>query len=196
MRIDVGRRRGRGPCIRNCSTSGGRVGLDLQAHGGAAAALADFLLDGLEQVFDFVVVDFVFAVAGDAEDGGVLDLHAGEQLRQVQADDGFQRREDVAACSAGSGTKRGSTAGTCTTANSFSACAGPLQQHGQVERLVEQVRKRMAGVDGQRRQHREDLAAKDFAQVLADPRRSGPSRPRRTMPSRSRAGSTSSCRQR
>ena len=50
--------RGRGRCIRNCSISGGRVGLDLQAHRGAAAALAHLFLDGLEQVLDFVVVDF------------------------------------------------------------------------------------------------------------------------------------------
>ena len=63
----------------------------------------------------------------------------------------------------GSGTKRGNTAGTCTTANSCSSCPRPLQQHRQVERLVQQVRERMAGVDGQRRQHREDFAPEDFA---------------------------------
>ena len=106
---------------------GGRVGLDLQPHGRAAAALAHLFLDGLEQVLDLVVVDLDVAVARDAEDGIVFDLHAGEQLRQVHADDGFQRREDVTrrlAGSAGSGTKRGSTPGTCTTANSFSSSPG------------------------------------------------------------------------
>ena len=50
----------------------------------------------------------------------------------------------------------------------------PLQQHGEVERLVQQVRERVARVDGQRRQHREDLAAEHVAQVLAVGRRSGP----------------------
>ena len=67
--VDVARRPGRARCIRNCSTSAGGVGLDLQPHRGAAAALADLLLDRLEQVLDLVVVDLVLAVAGDAEDG-------------------------------------------------------------------------------------------------------------------------------
>ena len=122
-----GRRRpgpGRAPSIRNCSTSGGASASISRRTAAAAAALADLFLDGLEQVFHLVVVDLVFAVARDAEDGGVLQLHAGEQLGQVQADDGFQRREDVPLVRPGSGTKRGSTAGTWTTANSFSRRAG------------------------------------------------------------------------
>ena len=118
----------------------------------------------------------------------------GNRSRQVQADDRFQRREDVRPCSSavGSGTKRGSTAGTCTTANSFSGSLRPLQQHGQVQRLVEQVRERVARVDGQRREHREDLAAEDVAQVLAVRvgQVLGPRGGR--CPSFSRAGSTSS----
>src|SRR5436305_1050943 len=51
------------------------VSLDFEANREAAAALADLLLDGLEQVFDLVVVDLILAVARDPEDGGVLDLH-------------------------------------------------------------------------------------------------------------------------
>ena len=42
----------------------------------------------------------------------------------------------VPAPSAGSGTNRGSTPGTCTTANSVSASLGRRQHDGQVERLV------------------------------------------------------------
>src|SRR5436305_267776 len=69
----------------------------LQAHRVAAAALAYLLFDGLEQILHLVIVDLVLAVARHAEDVGVDQLHAGEQLRQVDADDGFQGREDVAA---------------------------------------------------------------------------------------------------
>ena len=78
---------------------------------------------------------------------------------------GVKTWRGVAPGSDGSGTKRGSTAGTCTTANSCSVVAGPAQHHGEVERFVEQVRKRMAWVDGQRRQHREDLALKHQMQM-------------------------------
>src|SRR5256885_8082753 len=42
----------------------------------------------------------------------------------------------------------------------------PLQQDREVERLVEQVRKGMPLVDRQRRQHGEDVAAKELGEVL------------------------------
>ena len=160
------RRRGRGPSIRNCSTRRG-VGLDLQADGGAAAALADLLLDGLEQVLHFVVVDFDVAVARDAEDGVALQGHAGEQVRQVQADDRFQRREDVSgAARLGRQRHEARQHGRhLHDGEQLSRRRRAAAAHGQVERLVEQVRERMARVDGQRRQHREDLAAEDLAQV-------------------------------
>src|SRR4051812_647577 len=40
------------------------VGLDLKPDGKAAAAFPDLLLDRLDQVLDFVIVDFVFAISG------------------------------------------------------------------------------------------------------------------------------------
>src|SRR5262249_23024910 len=97
--------------------------LDLQPHRGAAAALAHLLLDGLEQVLNLVVINFVLAIAGDAEGRRPVQLHAGEQLRQVHANDRFQRREGVAVA-AGRATKRGRTPGAWTTANKFSAWPG------------------------------------------------------------------------
>src|SRR5205823_8012585 len=43
----------------------------------------------------------------------------------------------------------------------------PLQEHRQVLRLVEQMRERVPLIDGQRRQHWEDFAAKNLSQLLA-----------------------------
>ena len=69
---------------------------------------------------------------------------------------------------AGSGTSRGSTRGHLHDRERGLAapapCAGAAvalapQEHGQVERLVAQVRERVPGVDGQRRQRREDRGA-------------------------------------
>ncbi len=149
---------------------GRRVGLDLQPHRRPTPSLAHLFLDGLEQVLDFVVVDLEVAVARDAKDGGVLDLHAGEQLRQVHADDRLQRREHVPGRRASLGRQRHETrqdTGHLHDGEQLLGLSGPLQNDGQVERLVEQVRERMARVDGQRRQDGEDLAAEDLGQVLA-----------------------------
>src|SRR5438874_10664875 len=57
---------------------GQRIGFDLQSNGGAAAALPHLLLNCLEQVFNFIVVNLEIAVARDAKDGGMLNFHAGE----------------------------------------------------------------------------------------------------------------------
>jgi len=71
----------------------------------------------------------------------------------------------------------------------------PLQLHRQVERLVEKVWKRMPRIDGQRRQHRENLPRNTSRRC----RRSASLRSfrrRRTMPSFSIAGNTCSIQQR
>src|SRR5262249_54392431 len=50
-----------------------RIRFDFQAYRGSAAPLANGFLDRLEQVFDFVVVDLILAVARHAEGGRVVD---------------------------------------------------------------------------------------------------------------------------
>ena len=124
------------PTVRNCSSSSWASASISSRTAAPAAALADRLLDRLEQVLDLVVLDLVLAVPRDPEHGGVVDGHAGEQVPQVQPDDRLQRGEARTPCRPGSWTNRGSTAGTWTTANSRSGCSGRSQHHGQVERLV------------------------------------------------------------
>ena len=146
----------------------GGVVLDLQTHGGAAAALADLLLDGLEQVFDFVVVDFDVAVARQAEGGVLAQEHARKEVRQVHSDDGFERRENMTRRRSRFGRQRHEPrqhGRRLDDGEQLFLVAGPAQHHREVERLVEEVREGVAGVDGQRRQHRENLALEDQAQV-------------------------------
>src|SRR5207245_11078974 len=60
-----------------------RIGFDLEADRGPLAAFADLLLNGFEQVFDFVIVDLEIAVARDTEYGGAVQSHAREEIGQV-----------------------------------------------------------------------------------------------------------------
>ena len=80
-----------------CFDLGRGVGFDFQPHGNASPPLADLFLDRLEQVFHFIVVDLILAVAADPEDGRAFQLQAGKKLGQIEADDRLQGREDVAA---------------------------------------------------------------------------------------------------
>ena len=81
-------------------------------------------------------------------------------------------------------TKRGSSDGTLTRAKRRSRGDRVAQHHGQVERQVRDVRERMPGIDGERREHREDA-------LLEDLDRGTCGRPRRARPS-----SRSRCRRR
>ena len=60
---------------------------DLEAHGLAEAPTAKLLLDGHQKVVGFVLLDREVGVAGDPEQVGVDDLHAGEQVLEVRFDD-------------------------------------------------------------------------------------------------------------
>ena len=65
-------------------------------------------------------------------------------------------------------TKRGSISfGTFTRANVVLAVLRVAHQHGEAQRQVRDVRERPAEPDGQRREHREDLAAEALGELLA-----------------------------
>ena len=70
------------------------VRFQFEPDGRPPAPLPDRLLDRLQQVLDFLVLDLVLAVAGDPEGGRVVDRHAREQVVQPEPDRGFQRGED------------------------------------------------------------------------------------------------------
>ena len=59
----------------------GRVARDLEAHGVAALAPPQLLLDRLEQIVGLFLVDLEVQVARDAEDVAARDADAGEEDR-------------------------------------------------------------------------------------------------------------------
>ena len=65
----------------------------------------------------------------------------------------------------GRATKRGSSGGTLTRAKRRSPVRGLRTQHGQVERQAGDVGEGVAGVDGQRGEHREDAGVEHVDQV-------------------------------
>ena len=66
---------------------------DLQPDGRAEPAAEQFLLEGLDEVLGFVLLDLDILVPGDAEHVVLEDLHAGEQVAEVVGDEVFERDE-------------------------------------------------------------------------------------------------------
>ena len=89
-------------------------------------------------------------------------------------------------------TKRGSSGGTLTRAKRRSPVSGSRTMHRQVERQVRDVRERVAGVDGQRREHREDPLLEHLDRgTRRRRRRARPSREARCRPRPGRASTWS-----
>ena len=71
--------------------------LDLEPDGLAEAPAPDLLLDREQEVVGLVLLDRDVGVAGDAEQVGLEDLHAPEQLVEVRLDDLVEQHEPAAA---------------------------------------------------------------------------------------------------
>ena len=106
--------------------------VDLQPHSVPFAAVVQLVLHCLEQVGRLLLVDVKLAVARHPERPIAQQLCAREQIGQVMHHGHVLVRLTV---------------------------PSHLQPHDEVQRLVEQLRKRMRRVDRQRRQHRVDLRA-------------------------------------
>jgi len=142
---------------------GSRRGVDLEPHRRAAIAPAELFLNGRQQVFRFVLVDGEIPVASDAEDRGVVDGVAGEQLPAVGGDEiaeqhvGLpgQRRDRHQA--GGARREPAPPASELWRTSRLRRFAVVLaQQHATLSDLLRRCRKRMAGVDrqrGERRKH-------------------------------------------
>ena len=125
-------------------------------HRAAAAALQR----GLEQAHQILglFLDLDIAVADDAERAGALDLVAGEQLADEQADRLFERDEaDTRALRSGRRMKRFERRRQAQQRRHLLAvlAVAQLQRHREAE--IGDERERMRRVDRQRRQHRKDL---------------------------------------
>ncbi len=139
---------------------------DLEAHGRAEPAPDQFALQGLQQVLVAVLLDLEVGVAGDPEQVVLDDLHAREQHRQVRGDQVLERQELRLGRALGHHDEARHVVGHLHPREALGAVVAVLaHQHGQVERQPGDVRERVAGIDGQRREHREDLGPEVLGQA-------------------------------
>ena len=142
----------------------GRVG-DLQADRLSEAAAQQLLLHRVEQVLGVILFDVDVLVAGDAERARLLDDHAGEQGFEVRDDEVLHRDEPEALLAAllvgqvVDGDEAGHVAGDLHAGEVGFAGVRVLHQHREVQRVAGNVGERVRGVDGERREHGEDLLA-------------------------------------
>ena len=93
-----------------------------------------------------------------------LDLHAREELVEVGGDDLLEGHEALAV---GHHHEAGQQRRHLHPGEAALAGVGVAHDDGQVERQVGDVRERVAGVDGERREHREDALLEHLVEVLA-----------------------------
>ena len=142
-----------------------RGGRHLEPNGVAEAPAAELRLDGLEQVVG-VVGELEVGVARDPEDGALGDVHAGEQHGQEVADHGLERHEPLA-----DGHEPVETLRDLDPREPLLARRRVDREHAERQREPRDVRERLAGPDGERGQHRVDLALEEALQPLELPLR-------------------------
>ena len=106
-----------------------------------------------EQVVDVVLFDGQVLVAGDAEQRGLDDVHAGEQLRHVRGDDVLEQDEPPLA----DRDKPRQHRGDLDPGEVLAAVVAVADDDGEVQRQPGDVGKRVRGVDRERGQDREDV---------------------------------------
>ncbi len=139
------------------------AGADLDAHDLAEAAPAQLVLDRPHQVVR-LVGDGEVRVAGDAEDGVVDDLHAREQVVEVLGDQVLERDERAAV--ADRDEARQHLLRHLHAREGLQPADRVAHEHAEREREVRDVGERPPEADGQRRQHREDLAGEALVEHL------------------------------
>ena len=141
----------------------GDVVADLEADGSAELAAAQLDLDGRQQVLGLLLLEGEVGVAAHAEGGRGLHLHPGEQLAEVRGDHLLERDEPLAI---------GHHHEPRQEVGHLDAGEAPLggdriaEQHREVQREVRDVRERVPGVDGERREHREDALLEGLDEEL------------------------------
>ncbi len=135
-------------------------GLDLQPDRGAEPAPHEFPLQGLEEVLGIVLLHLQVLVARDPERVVLQDLHAGEQLVEVDGDDVLQRDEALRPDLDEAVQQRRHL----HAREQFVAGLRVAHHHGEVQAQSADVGKRMRGVDRQRRQDRVDPLLEDGVQ--------------------------------
>ncbi len=136
---------------------------DLEAHRRPEAATGELALERLQQVGVAVLLDLEVGVAGDPERVRGEDLEAGEQRVQVGADELLERQPAGAVGTLDRHEAR-HVVRDLDPGEVLRAGRRVADEHGEVQRQAADVGERVAGVDGERREHREDLAAEVVVQ--------------------------------
>ena len=129
------------------------VGLDLEAHRRPEPAADQLAFERLQQVVDVVFVDGEVLVAGDPEQRGLDDVHAGEQRRHVRGDDLLDEHEPVGADADEPRQQRWDLHPGEVLPSAFSVA----HDDREVQRQPGDVGERVGRVDRERGQHREDV---------------------------------------
>ena len=142
---------------------------DFEAHRGTFAAAVKLLVDRLEEAARFLFGEIEIAVARNAEGRGGKDFVAvietlGERVDYVVKenvlDGAFLRRNQHQ-------PRQCARDGDDTDVRLLGAAALALQKKREAERLIEDVRKRMRGIDRDRREQRRDGLYEKLFDVLA-----------------------------
>ena len=129
--------------------------LDLKAHGGTAAEVAQLLLDLHQEVCSFLLVDVEFAVAGDAKRVGRRQPITGEEFAGAELDNLAQKNRALrtAAARQNAHQPRQNPRHRQNGDEVFDlGRRGIVQRDDDVEFLVAELGKRMRLIEGERRQ--------------------------------------------
>ena len=138
---------------------------DLEPHGRPELAPHQLALERLQEVLVAVLLDLEVGVARDAEQVVLDDLHAREQHRQVLGDEVLDRQELGLDGRLRHDHEARDVVGHLDPREALRADRAVADEDGEVQRLPGDVGERVRRVDGQRRQHREDLAAEVLAEA-------------------------------
>ena len=134
--------------------------LDLEPDRLAEAAAPDLLLDREQEVVGLVLLDRDVGVAGDAEQVGLEDLHAPEQLVEVRLDDLVEQHEPAGVDLHQARQERRDL----DPREPLLPGVGVAEPDGDRQGEGADVRERVPGVHRERRQHRVDLVVEALAQ--------------------------------
>ena len=143
---------------------GGHARRHFESHRASESAATELGLDGLKEVFGFLLIDVEVRVASDSERKAGIDLQPRKQLGKVsgdeildgkpaaligEPDEARQQRRDLHACKTSVPRRR------------------VVHGDGEIEREIRDVGERMPRIDRQGRQNGKDAIVKELVQVVA-----------------------------
>ena len=137
------------------------IGLHFQTNGVAAAGTPQFMFDAAQKIFGFFLVDVEIAVPGHAKSVHAIENQPGKQLGDVMFDEGGEINvipRFVLAFAAGHQDQARQHARHLDDGvKQLAAALGLRARTSRLWLLFSSCGKRMAGIDRQRREHRENF---------------------------------------